>query len=180
MARRVFFAFHYEEDIWRVNQVRQANVVFGVEGAGFYDHSEYEDAKRLGVDGIKRLILRHLENTSVTVVLIGRSTALRPWVRFEIQESIKRKNGLMGIYIHHLRKPSDPPPTLLTQLAAAELPPKPYVPAHIPFPAYKWDPKNLPGFAAVIEEAGKRADAWRAVRPPSLLAAVRPPRRFLQ
>jgi hypothetical protein len=179
MARRVFFAFHYEEDIWRVNQVRQANVVAGVEGAGFYDHSEYEDAKRLGVEGIKRLILRHLENTTVTVLLIGRHTAARPWVRFEIAESIKRRNGLVGIYIHHLRTPWDPPPMFLTQLEAAQLPPKPFVPAHIPFPAYKWDPNNLPGFAAVIEEAGKRADAWRA-RAQGLLAGLRPPGGFLR
>lgn len=180
MARRVFFAFHYEEDIWRVNQVRQANVVVGVEGAGFYDHSEYEDANRLGAEGIRRLILRHLENTTVTVVLIGRYTAARPWVRFEIQESIKRRNGLVGIYIHHLRLPSDPPSTFLTQIRAAQLPPTPYVPANIPFPVYKWDSENLRGFAAVIEEAGQRADAGRAARPQSLLAAVRPPRRFLQ
>ena len=29
MARRVFFSFHFENDIWRVNQVRNANVVAG-------------------------------------------------------------------------------------------------------------------------------------------------------
>lgn len=164
MARRVFFAFHYEEDIFRVNQVRHANVVLGVDGAGFYNHSEYEDAQRLGSEAIKRLIQRHLAGTTVTVVLIGKYTAGRPWVRFEIDQSIQQKNGLVGIYIHHLRKPGDPPSTLLTALAPV-VPPVPYVPPGIPFPTYMWDSKNIGGLAVVIEEAGRRADAWRSMPP---------------
>ena len=182
MARRVFFSFHYENDIWRANQVRNANVVAGPDVAGFFDHSEYEDAKRKGPEAIKRMILRHLENTTVTVVLIGRFTASRFWVRYEIAQSIKRKNGLLGIYIHHLKSPHDPPPTLLTALAAAQLPTKPYVPPQILFPAYVWD-KDLKKFAAAIEEVGKRADTWR--NPPfrTLLGGfppIPPPRRFTQ
>jgi hypothetical protein len=39
----------------------------------------------------------------VTVVLIGAETASREWVQFEIQESTKRKNGFLGIQIHHLK-----------------------------------------------------------------------------
>ncbi len=46
MARRVYFAFHFERDIFRANQVRNSNVVAGPDRAGFYDHSEYEEAKR--------------------------------------------------------------------------------------------------------------------------------------
>ena len=80
MARRVFFSFHYDNDIWRANQVRMANVVAGPDRAGFFDHSEYDEAKKQGAEGIRRMINRHLKNTSVTVVLIGRETASRPWV----------------------------------------------------------------------------------------------------
>src|SRR5215470_8202461 len=97
MARRVFFSFHYDRDVYRANQVRMANVVQGPAVAGFFDHSEYEEAKKYGDAAIRRMILKHLDNTSVTVVLIGTLTATRPWVRFEIDESIKRKNGLLGI-----------------------------------------------------------------------------------
>jgi hypothetical protein len=43
------------------------------------------------------MILKHLENTSVTVVLIGTETANRPWVKYEIEQSIARKNGLLGV-----------------------------------------------------------------------------------
>jgi hypothetical protein len=46
MARRVFFSFHYDRDIWRANQVRNCNVVAGVDVAGFFDHSEYQEAKK--------------------------------------------------------------------------------------------------------------------------------------
>ena len=38
--------------------------------------------------------------TSVTVVLIGAKTSERDWVKYEIDESLKRNNGLLGIYIH--------------------------------------------------------------------------------
>lgn len=34
MARRVFFSFHYDGDVWRANQVRNANVVAGADVAG--------------------------------------------------------------------------------------------------------------------------------------------------
>jgi hypothetical protein len=103
MARRVFFSFHYDKDIWRANQVRNANVVVGSDVAGFFDHSEYDEAKKTGKEGIKRMILSHLKNTSVTVVLIGTETASRPWVKYEIEQSVAQNNGLLGIYIHHLK-----------------------------------------------------------------------------
>lgn len=150
MARRVFFSFHYDHDIWRANQVRNCNVVAGADTAGFFDHSEYEDAKKKGSDGIKRMILKNLKNTSVTVVLIGTETASRPWVEYEIAESIARKNGLLGIYIHHL-KDQDGSTSLFRG-------PKPSVVAGIEFPAYDWD-KDLDKFRKAIEGAGKRSDA---------------------
>jgi hypothetical protein len=168
MARRTFFSFHYDRDVWRANQVRMANVVLGTDRAGFFDHSEYEDAKRTGVYGIQRMILRHLENTTVTVVLIGRDTAARPWVQYEIAESIKRKNGLLGIYIHHLQDPNQPAP--LTILGQMVLPPKPSVPPLVEFPVYSWDPQKVSAFAQLIEAAGQRADRMRQslLLPPGL------------
>jgi len=150
MARRVFFSFHYDRDIWRANQVRNCNVVTGADTAGFFDHSEYEEAKKKGSDGIKRMILNNLKNTSVTVVLIGTETASRPWVQYEIRESIVRKNGLLGIYIHHL-KDQDGKASIFRGS-------KPAVPEGIELPAYDWD-KDLDRFRKAIEGAGKRSDA---------------------
>jgi len=151
MARRVFFSFHFENDIWRANQVRNCNVVAGPDVAGFFDHSEYEGAKRKGEEEIKRLIRSKLTGTTVTVVLIGSETASRPYVQYEIQQSIGQKNGLLGIYIHHLEDQEG---------RTSNQGPKPAVPYGVEFPAYAWD-KDLRKFAQEIEAAGKRADALR-------------------
>lgn len=43
MARRVFFSFHYERDIFRVSQVRNRGVIReNYERAGFIDHADWE------------------------------------------------------------------------------------------------------------------------------------------
>jgi MTH538 TIR-like domain (DUF1863) len=44
-----------------------------------------------------------LYNTSVTVVFIGNKTAGRTYINYEIQKSLDRGNGLVGIQIHHLK-----------------------------------------------------------------------------
>ncbi|SRR6266545_5296337 len=151
MARRVFFSFHYDNDVWRANQVRNSNVVAGTDVAGFFDHSEYEEAKKKGSDAIKRMILRHLNGTSVAVVLIGTETAHRPWVKYEIEQAIALKNGLLGVQIHHLKNSA----------GETSLPgPTPIVPLTVTFPVYKWD-GDLDRFRREIEAAGKRADALR-------------------
>jgi antiphage defense system Thoeris ThsB-like protein len=152
MARRAFFSFHYDGDVWRANQVRNCNVVAGTDTAGFFDHSEYEEAKKRGSDGIKRMILNNLKSTSVTVILIGTDTASRPWVKYEIAQSIAQKNGLLGIYIHHLNDQNGS--------SALFRGSKPAVPAGIEFPTYDWD-KDLDKFRRAIEEAGKRSDRLR-------------------
>lgn len=151
MARRVFFSFHFEDDIVRANQVRNSNVVAGADVAGFFDHSEYNEAKSKGEESIKRLIREKLQNTTVTVVLIGAQTASRPFVQYEIEQSIARKNGLLGIHIHNLQdfdKQTSP---------RGRVPP---VPATVDFPYYDWD-GDLNRFRQAIEAAGRRADAWR-------------------
>ncbi len=152
MARRVFFSFHYDKDVWRANQVRNCNVIAGADTAGFFDYSEYLEAKKQGSEAIKRMILRHLKNTSVTVVLIGEETASRPWVKYEIEQSIARNNGLLGIYIHHLKA------TLArAALGLCSRGPKPTVPYVVEFPTYDWD-SDLDRFRNAIEAAGKRSD----------------------
>ncbi|MCX5712988.1 MAG: TIR domain-containing protein [Candidatus Omnitrophica bacterium] len=102
MARCVYFAFHYQRDIWRVNQVRNSNVVEGFDRAGFIDGSLWEEARKKGDTAIKKLIDEGLEGTTVTVVLIGAKTSEREYVEYEIDQSWKKGNGLLGVYIHQL------------------------------------------------------------------------------
>lgn len=103
MARRVFFSFHYQRDIFRVNQIRNMPNITGCAAAGFQDASLWEDAEKKGEAAIKKLIDEGLKNTSVTVVCIGAKTAGRKYINYEIQKSIDRGNGLVGIQIHHLK-----------------------------------------------------------------------------
>ena len=103
MARRTFFSFHYQRDIWRVNQVRNIPNITGCSAAGFQDGSIWEEAKKKGDAAIKKLIDDGLKNTSVTVVCIGNKTAGRKYINYEIEQSIKRGNGIVGIQIHHLK-----------------------------------------------------------------------------
>jgi len=101
--RNVYFSFHYERDIWRVNQVRNSGLLFGARSVGFADGSIWEEAKTKGKGALERLIDEGMEGTSVTVVLIGSQTAARPWVLHEIERSIERGNAVLGIRIHHLK-----------------------------------------------------------------------------
>ncbi|TPN33200.1 TIR domain-containing protein [Mesorhizobium sp. B1-1-6] len=103
MAYRTFFSFHYQRDIWRVNIVRNSNIIDGAAAAGWHDASLWEEAKRQGDTAIKRLIDKGLERTSVTVVCIGAQTASRKYVAYEIEQSALRRNLLLGVRIHHLR-----------------------------------------------------------------------------
>ena len=103
MARRTFFSFHYQRDIWRVNQIRSIPNVTGCAAAGFQDASLWEEAKKKSDDEVKKLIDKGLENTTVTVVFIGNQTANRKFINYEIEKSIERGNGIVGIQIHHLK-----------------------------------------------------------------------------
>ncbi len=101
MARKVFFSFHYKNDVWRAMQVRNSWVTKDdKEAAGFIDAADFEKIEKEGEDAIKRWINKQLDGTSVTVVLIGSETNSRPYVKYELQKSYEKGNGMLGIYIH--------------------------------------------------------------------------------
>lgn len=104
MARRTFFSFHYDRDIWRASIVRNSWLTKDDrEDAGFWDASLWEEAKKKGDDAIKNMIDEALKGTSVTAVLIGKETSGRDWVRYEVQASHDKGNGLLGIFIHNIK-----------------------------------------------------------------------------
>ena len=102
MARRTFFSFDYRY-VWKVNQIRSITNVIGTSAAGFEDASLWEEAKKKGDANIKRMIDEALKNTSVTVVLVNRGTADRKFIRYEIEQSLARGNGIVAVQIHHLK-----------------------------------------------------------------------------
>ena len=103
MARKTFFSFHYERDVWRAGQVRNCDMIPTEDEYGFIDSVDWESIKRQGDEAVERWINAQLQSTSVTVVLIGTETAGRPWVRHEIVESWNRGNGILGVWIHNVK-----------------------------------------------------------------------------
>jgi hypothetical protein len=146
MARRVFFSFHYERDIWRANQVRNSWLTQDREAAGFFDASLWEEAKKKGDAAIKKMIDGSLLGTTVTAVLIGAETASRAYVKYEISKSIERGNGLLGVRIHKLKDRdgyTDPPGPN----------PLPYG-----YPMYDWvDDNGYANFGIWVEKAASNA-----------------------
>lgn len=147
MARRVFFSFHYGRDLWRVNVVRNSGVVEGVSAAGFHDASLWEETNKRGGEAIKKLIDSGLNGTTVTVVLIGSQTASRTYVSYEIEQSVARGNGILGIRINNIKdkdgnteSPGPIPPAL----------------AEIGAPIYDWEYGRLGEW---VERAYKAANS---------------------
>jgi hypothetical protein len=104
MAKRVYFAFHYQDVIdFRANVVRNHWLTKPHRDvAGFFDASLWEDAKKHGDVAIKRFINAGLEGTSTTCVLIGSQTFNRGWVTYELMRSFKRGNAIFAVHINSI------------------------------------------------------------------------------
>ncbi len=104
MARRVYFSFHYEADVWRTNHVRNSWVTHpDRESAGFHDAAEFEKVKKEGGDAaVSHWIDRNMENTSVVVVCVGEHTCERYWVREEVRRGIESGKGIVFVRVHNL------------------------------------------------------------------------------
>jgi hypothetical protein len=176
MAHRAFFSFHYKHDVHRAWQIRNVNKFIDVEDAGFYDEGEYRKAKAGGDAAIRRMIDGHLNRSTVTVVLIGTYTWSRPWVLYEIKESVRLHLGLIGIRIHDLEGPVLGNPYAPWGPSPEGL--LPYVPPPGSMPIYSWDPKEG-GFAEAIEEAHQRGRLLRAFSPPPKPALPPPPQSYI-
>ena len=103
MARTVFFSFKYKQDVSRAMVVRNSWVTQGREAAGFIDAADFEEIKEQGDTAIENWIDDQLVGTSVTVVLVGEKTCSSRWVKYEIAESIKKGNGLLGIDVSKIK-----------------------------------------------------------------------------
>jgi len=99
MARRVFFSFHFANDFWRTQQVRNMNAL---EGQTLCSANDWEEVKRKGDASIEKWIDEQLQGKSCVVVLVGGETANRPWVIKEISKGWNGKRGVLGIRIDKL------------------------------------------------------------------------------
>jgi len=99
MTRHVFFSFHFNNDFWRTQQVRNMNAL---EGQELCTPNAWEEVKRKGKDEIEKWIDDNLWGKSCVVVLVGSQTAERPWVRREIVKGWDAKKGVVAIRVHKL------------------------------------------------------------------------------
>jgi len=100
MARRVFYSFHYLPDAWRTSQVRNIGAVEGNKPAS---DNDWETVKKGGDKAIQKWIDDQLNGRSCAVVLIGKETAGRKWITYEIEKAWNDKKGIVGIYVHNLK-----------------------------------------------------------------------------
>jgi len=101
VKRQVFYSFHFDNDVMRVQQVRNMGVIEGNEPVS---PNTWETARKTP-GGIERWIDENMKYKSCVVVLIGSETASRPWVQYEIEKAWNDGKPLLGIHIHNLRCP---------------------------------------------------------------------------
>lgn len=100
--RQVFYSFHFDNDVMRVQQIRNIGVI---EDNKPVSVNQWEEVKRKGENSIKRWIDENMNYKSCLVVLIGEQTANRKWVKYEIEKAWNDGKGVVGVYIHNLRCP---------------------------------------------------------------------------
>ena len=154
MARKVFFSFHFERDAWRASQIRNSNVTKD-DNAGYLDAASWEEVKKKGEDGIKNWIDNQIDGTSVTVVLIGAETNTRHYVKYELEQSWNKGNGILGIYIHQLKNQDGQTDIKGKINFGIKFDGKWFAEK---FPIYDWaDDKGYDNFGSWIESAAKKA-----------------------
>ncbi|MDD2935474.1 MAG: TIR domain-containing protein [Candidatus Pacebacteria bacterium] len=98
--RQVFYSFHYKPDAWRASQVRNIGAIEGNKPA---PDNDWETITKSGDDAIKKWINEQMKYRSCTIVLVGKETANRKWINYEIVKSWNDGMGVAGIYIHGLK-----------------------------------------------------------------------------
>ncbi len=114
MVRRVFISTAYED----VNQARGFKLLPWNPNvkAEFVTRDLLSPVDSQNPDYIKANIRERLNGTSTTAVLIGQTTHKSDWVRWEVEESRMRGNGIVGI---KLKGQDDAPiPSVLKEVGA--------------------------------------------------------------
>lgn len=100
MARKVFYSFHFDNDFFRTQQVRNMN---SFEGQSFCSANAWEEVKQDGDAAVEKWIDDNLKGKSCLVVLVGSQTANRKWVKKEIVKAWNAGKGVLGVRINKLK-----------------------------------------------------------------------------
>ena len=99
MARNVFYSFNFDDDAWRVSQIKNMGAV---SGQPILAANEFEEIQKGGKAAIEKWIDDKMTGKSCVVVLIGRNTAGRKWVEYEFKKAWSEERALLGVHIHKL------------------------------------------------------------------------------
>ena len=97
MAKTVFYSFHYKNDVHRVQLVQK---IGSLEGQPLLNAQDWETIEGQGPAAVQNWIDEKMKYKRAVVVLIGRNTASRPWVKYEIEKAWSEGKPLLGIRIH--------------------------------------------------------------------------------
>jgi MTH538 TIR-like domain (DUF1863) len=141
MKRRVFISYQHADQLKAkgLNLLSYAkNVELEFTGRHLLDPVKSSDP-----DYVRSKIKEQLKGSSVTVVLIGRQTSQSQWVKREIEWSMEKGNGLVGIKLD----PRATEPKVLHDAGAEIL---------------DWNkPADVRHFQPAIEAAARGADVMR-------------------
>ncbi len=98
MKRKVFLSF-VEEDLQLVNLFR-GQAKNDNSDLEFYDFSVKEPYNSVNEDYIKQQIRQKLDLVSVTLCLFGHDTYRSKYVKWEIETSVGKGKGLVGVRLH--------------------------------------------------------------------------------
>ena len=102
MKRKVFYSFHYDNEVFRVQQIRNMGIL---EGNAPTSPNAWEELKQKGDSAVEKWIDDNLKGTSCLIVLIGEKTAMSKWVNYEIRRAWEMGKGVLGIYVHNMKDP---------------------------------------------------------------------------
>jgi len=100
--RQVFYSFHFDNDVMRVQQIRNIGAIKDNKPVSA---NTWEEIRRNGKLAIKKWIDDNMNYRSCVIVLVGEKTADRPWVKYEIKKAWNEGKGLLGIFIHNIKCP---------------------------------------------------------------------------
>jgi MTH538 TIR-like domain (DUF1863) len=85
--------------VHRVQLVRNINAL---EGQPLLNSQAWEQVRKRGKQAIENWINEQMAYKKAVIVLVGRETAGRPWVNYEIERAWSIRKPLLGVRIHGL------------------------------------------------------------------------------
>jgi hypothetical protein len=154
----VFFSFKYA-DLRQALVVRSNRFIADDEKRGFIESGDFNDLERSGDPAIRAWVDRQLRDTTVTVVLVGASTDESRWVGYELEESLRRRNGIITVDISSIPDPCKPPATACALRVKRA-------------PHYRWDADNgefnLGHWIDAADPCRQSAAGWSSDGPPGV------------